>query len=35
MGQHTGARLAVHLKDGLDQSELTDGRLHGITTDDA
>jgi len=34
-GQHTGARLAVHLKDMLNRSELTDGRLLGITTDNA
>ena len=34
-GQHTGARLAVHLKDVLDRFELTDGRLLGITTDNA
>jgi len=33
--QHTGARLAVHLKDVLDHLELTDGRLLGITTDNA
>ena len=31
-GQHTGARLAVHLKDVFDRFELTDGRLLGITT---
>jgi hypothetical protein len=31
-GQHTGARLAVHLKDVLDRYELPDGRLLGITT---
>jgi hypothetical protein len=35
MGQHTGARLAIHLKDVLDRFELTDGRLLGITTDNA
>jgi len=35
MGQHTRARLAVHLKDVLDRFELTDGRLLGITTDNA
>ena len=35
MGQHNGARLAVHLKDVLDRFELTDGRLLGITTDNA
>jgi len=35
MGQHTGARLAVHLKDVLERFELTDGRLLGITTDNA
>jgi len=35
MGQHTGARLAVHLKEVLDRFELTDGRLLGITTDNA
>jgi len=34
-GQHTGAGLAVHLKDVLDRFELTDGRLLGITTDNA
>jgi len=34
-GQHTGARLAVHLKEMLDRFELTDGRLLGITTDNA
>jgi hypothetical protein len=35
MGQHTGARLAVHFKDVLDHIKLTDGRLLGITTDNA
>jgi len=35
MGQHTGARLAVHLKDVLDRFELTDSHLLGITTDNA
>jgi len=35
MGQHTGVRLAVHLKDVLDRFELTDGRLLGITPDNA
>jgi len=35
MGQHTGARLALVLKDALDRFELTDGRLLGITTDNA
>jgi len=35
MGQHTGARLAVHFKDVLDRFELTDGRLLSITTDNA
>jgi len=34
-GQHTGARLAVHLKDVLDRFELTDSRLLGIITDNA
>jgi len=34
-GQHTGARLAVHLKDVLERFELTDSRLLGITTDNA
>jgi hypothetical protein len=34
-GQHTGARLAVHLKDVLDRFHLTDGHLLGITTDNA
>ena len=34
-GQHTGARLDVHLKDVLDVFELNDGRLLGITTDNA
>jgi len=33
--QHTRARLAIHLKDVLDHLELTDGRLLGITTDNA
>jgi hypothetical protein len=32
-GQHTGARLAVHVEYVLDQFELTDGRLHGIPID--
>jgi len=35
MGQHTRARQAIHLKDMVDRSELTDGRLHGITTANA
>jgi hypothetical protein len=35
MGQHAGAKLAVHLKDVLDRFEFTDGRLLGITTDNA
>jgi hypothetical protein len=34
-GQHTGARLAVHLKDMLDHFQLTDGHLLGITTGNA
>jgi len=34
-GQHTGARLAGHLQEVLDRFELTDGRLLGITTDNA
>jgi len=34
-GQHTAARLAIHVKDVLDSFELTDGRLLGITTDNA
>jgi len=34
-GQHTGARLAVHLKDVFDRFELTDGCLLGMTTDTA
>jgi len=34
-GQHTVARLAVHLKDVLDHFGLTDGRLLGIKTDNA
>ena len=34
-GQHNGARLAVHLKNALDCLELTEGRLLGITTDNA
>ena len=33
--QHTGARLAVHLKNMLDRFELTDSCAHGITTDNA
>jgi len=32
-GQHTGARLAVHMNDVLDCFEVTDGQLLGITTD--
>ena len=32
-GQHTGARLSVHLKDIADRFELTDSHLLGITTD--
>ena len=35
MGQHSGARLAVNLKDVLDRFELTDGRLRGIKTENA
>jgi len=34
-GQHTGARLAGHLQEVLDRFDLTDGRLLGITTDNA
>jgi hypothetical protein len=34
-GDHTGARLAGHWKEVLDCFELTDGRLLGITTDNA
>ena len=34
-GQHAGARLARHLKELLDRFELTNGRLLGITTDNA
>jgi len=34
-GQHTGERLAVHLKNVLDHFELTDGRLLRITADTA
>jgi hypothetical protein len=34
-GQHTGALLAGHLKKVLDRFQLTDGRLLGITTDNA
>jgi len=34
-GQHTGARLAVHLKEVLDRFELADGRFLGTTTDNA
>jgi len=33
MGQHTGARLAIHWEDVLYSLELTDGRLIGITRD--
>ena len=33
MGQHTGATLDVHSKAVLDSSQLTNGRLLGITTD--
>jgi len=33
MGQHTGARLAVHLNDVLHSFGPTDGRLLGITSD--
>jgi hypothetical protein len=33
MGQYTGARLAIHLKEVLDHFELTDGCLPGIMTD--
>lgn len=32
-GQHTGARLVVHLNDIVDRFELTDGCILGITTD--
>jgi len=35
MGQHTGARLAIHLQGVPDRFELTDCRLLGITTDNA
>jgi hypothetical protein len=35
MGQHTGARLPVHLKDVLHRYELTDGRGLRIATDNA
>jgi len=35
MGQHTGARLAVHLKEVLDRFELTNSRFLGITSDNA
>jgi hypothetical protein len=35
MGQHTGARLPIQLKDVLDGFELTDRCLLGITTDNA
>jgi len=35
MGRHTAAQLAVHLKQVGDRFELTDCRLHGITTDNA
>jgi len=34
-GQHTGAWLAGHLNEVLDRFEQTDGRLVGITTDNA
>jgi len=34
-GQHTGTRLAVHLKDVLDHFQLTDSGLLGIATDNA
>ena len=34
-GQHTGARLAIHLKDMHDRFGLSDGRLLGITTHNA
>jgi len=34
-GQHTGPRLAIHLKDVLDRVELTDGHLLGSTTENA
>jgi len=34
-GQHSGPRLAVHLKDVLDRIELTDSRMLGITTNTA
>jgi hypothetical protein len=33
MGEHTGARLAVHLQDVLDCFKPTDGHLLGISTD--
>jgi len=33
MGHYTGARLAVQLQDVVYQCELTNCRLHGITTD--
>jgi hypothetical protein len=34
-GQHTGARIAKHLKDVLDGFEHTDGPLLGLKTDNA
>jgi hypothetical protein len=34
-GKHTGERLAEHLKEVLDRFGLDDGRLLGITTDNA
>jgi hypothetical protein len=34
-GQHTGARLAIYVKDVLDPVEPTDGCLLGITMDNA
>ena len=35
MGQHTGAQLAIYLKEVYDCFELTDGRLVEVTTDNA
>ena len=35
MGQHTGARLTVHLNEVFECFKLTDGGLLGITTDNA
>jgi len=34
-GPNTGARLAIHLKDGIDHFEHTDGSLLGLTNDSA